>query len=231
MRRNPVNAQYNVAAPRSLAANVALSARRQMFAAYCRAFPPVKGERILDVGATSDRSYESSNYFEAWYPFKTQITAVGIDDAAFLEEIYPGVQFIRADALELPFPDQSFDVVHSSAVIEHVGNGERQQKMLLELCRVARRGVFLTTPNRWFPVEFHTVLPFVHWLPAPLFRRVVRRLRGEFFASEANLNLMEYSSLVDCCRQVADFRWEIGFHRLWGWPSNLLVSLRREGSR
>jgi hypothetical protein len=27
--------------------------------------------------------------------------------------------------------------------------------------------VFLSTPNRWFPVETHTLLPFVHWLPRP----------------------------------------------------------------
>jgi hypothetical protein len=33
-----------------------------------------------------------------------------------------------------------------------------------ELCRVARR-VFVTTPNRHFPLEVHTLLPFVHWLP------------------------------------------------------------------
>ena len=25
--------------------------------------------------------------------------------------------------------------------------------------------VFVTTPNRWFPLEVHTLLPFVHWLP------------------------------------------------------------------
>ena len=33
-----------------------------------------------------------------------------------------------------------------------------------ELCRVANR-VFVTTPNRLFPVDPHTLLPFVHWLP------------------------------------------------------------------
>jgi len=42
--------------------------------------------------------------------------------------------------------------------------------------RVCRRGVFLTTPNRWFPVEFHTVLPLVHWLPKPQFRALLRKL-------------------------------------------------------
>jgi hypothetical protein len=35
-----------------------------------------------------------------------------------------------------------------------------------EAVRVSSR-VFLTTPNRWFPVELHTRLPLVHWLPRP----------------------------------------------------------------
>ena len=29
----------------------------------------------------------------------------------------------------------------------------------------------MTTPNRWFPVEVHTRLPLVHWLPESLSHR------------------------------------------------------------
>jgi SAM-dependent methyltransferase len=65
----------------------------------------------------------------------------------------------------LPFADGEFDVVFSNAVIEHVGGPERQRQMVSEALRVGRR-VFITTPNRRFPVEVHTRLPLVHWLPA-----------------------------------------------------------------
>jgi len=54
--------------------------------------------------------------------------------------------------------------VFSNAVIEHVGDIERQRLFVSEALRVGRR-VFVTTPNRWFPLEVHTRLPFVHWLP------------------------------------------------------------------
>ena len=89
--------------------------------------------------------------------------------ARFLEQMYPGVRFLIADALNLPFSDGSFDYVHSSAVLEHVGSAANQKRMVAECLRVARKGVCLTTPNRWFPVEFHTQLPLVHWLPKPAF--------------------------------------------------------------
>jgi hypothetical protein len=49
-------------------------------------------------------------------------------------------------------------------VIEHVGGRDRQEAFVREALRVGRR-VFATTPNRWFPIEVHTRLPLVHWLP------------------------------------------------------------------
>ena len=37
-------------------------------------------------------------------------------------------------------------------------------KMASEIIRVGRKW-FVTTPNRWYPFEFHMRLPFVTWLP------------------------------------------------------------------
>ena len=70
----------------------------------------------------------------------------------------------RATRCELPFADGAFDVGFSNAVIEHVGGRERQRRSSPRRS-ASRRRVFVTTPNRWFPVELHTRLPFVHWLP------------------------------------------------------------------
>jgi ubiquinone/menaquinone biosynthesis C-methylase UbiE len=97
---------------------------------------------------------------------------------------------LRGDGRRLPFADRSFDLVHSSAVLEHVGSRAAQRDFLRELLRVARRAVFVTTPNRWFPVEFHSVLPLVHWLPPPAFRAILRRLGHDELADERNLNLL-----------------------------------------
>ena len=63
------------------------------------------------------------------------------------------------------FAENQFDIAHASAVIEHVGSRKCQVEFLRELWRVARQGIFVTTPNRWFPVEFHTTLPLVYSLP------------------------------------------------------------------
>ena len=65
----------------------------------------------------------------------------------------------------------------SNAVIEHVGGRERQRQLVSEAIRVGRR-VFITTPNRRFPVEVHTRLPLVHWLPDAISHRRLRRHRS-----------------------------------------------------
>ncbi len=137
---------------------------------YCEMFPPRLGESVLDVGTSADYNFEpNANYFLHRYPHPEQLTAVGIEDVSKLRSSYPLVTFVQADGRSLPFPDDSFDVVHSNAVIEHIPYSD-QQAFVSELVRVARAGM-LTTPNRWFPLDPHTRLPFLHWLPRPLMLR------------------------------------------------------------
>ena len=53
--------------------------------------------------------------------------------------------FIVSDAMHLPFKDESFNVVFSSNIIEHVQN---PLLMLQEMCRVANRKVIIRCPHR-----------------------------------------------------------------------------------
>lgn len=221
-----VNAQYNVSKADSLPARVSAWQRGRMFARFqARCGLPDENALLLDVGVTSENSRSGSNYLERLYPYKHRITAAGIDDARFLEDLYPGLRYVRADALDLPFEDQAFDVVHSAAVLEHVGSFQNQCRMIAECARVTKRFFFLTTPNRWFPVEFHTVLPIVHWLPKPWFRSLMHHTGRSFFAQESNLNLMTGSELLRAASIAlpSGFRFHVETEKLLGWPSNLLL--------
>jgi hypothetical protein len=88
------------------------------------------------------------------------------------------VTTVQADGRELPFEDGQFDLGFSNAVVEHVEGGRADQRRFVgELCRVAER-VMVTTPNRYFPIDPHSLLPFVHWLPDGDLRRRALRARG-----------------------------------------------------
>ena len=224
-----VNAQYNLARPDSLPIKIAGYQRRKMFAEFIAAMGVAEQDTIVDVGATSDQSYDHSNYLEAWHPFKQRITAVGVDDAGFLESLYPGVTFRRADGRALPFEDDSFDYAHSSAVLEHVGSAAQQAQFLRELWRVARKGVFVTTPNRWFPIEFHTMLPLIHWLPVGMHRKLLTAMGQSFFADEQNLNLLSPASLTRAAQAAGMEDFRIETVSLAGLPTNLLLIARKPG--
>jgi hypothetical protein len=222
-----VNAQYNLAAPDSLPIRIAAYQRRRMFDVFLSITGVQPQDTILDIGVTSDRTYSHSNYLEHWYPYKSSITASGVDDASFLEQEYPGLKFVHADGRNLPFADREFEFVHSSAVLEHVGSRAKQVDFVREAWRVARKGIFITTPNRWFPVEFHTLLPFAHWLPPVVFRRLCRMARLEFFASEDNLNLLSASQLRRMAADAGLENFKVTSVALAGWPSNLLLTAKR----
>lgn len=219
----PVNAQYNLAPAGSLSVRVAARVRRDMFMMFMEAFRPDAEATVLDVGATSDVTYESSNYLEALYPHKDRITACGVDDASHLEVTYPGVTFVHADGLNMPFADGSFDFVHSSAVLEHVGSADNQARFIAECARVAKRGFFLTTPNRWFPIDYHTQFPLIHWLPKRWHRAILMSLGHGFFAKEENLNLMTATELREIASALPQFQTRIETASLFGWTSNLLL--------
>ena len=61
----------------------------------------------------------------------------------------------------------------SNSVIEHVGGIERQKQFAAE-CMRCGQGFFVQTPNKWFPFDTHTLMPFAHWLPQRFFRKLVR---------------------------------------------------------
>jgi len=213
----------NYAAPDSLAVRVSTLMREKMFKMFLNEFQPVAEDAILDVGVTDDRSYEHSNYFEALYSHKHRIVALGLQDTSFLIREYAGMRYVKGNALQLPFRDRSFDLVHSAAVLEHVGSADHQARMISECVRVARRGVCLTTPNRCFPVEFHTQLPFIHWLPKPLGRRMFRRLGFDDLADEAQLNLLTARDLKNLTAKIPGWTFRIASPRLLGLKSNLVL--------
>ncbi len=159
---------------RRLADRVSLRSRRRKFDLFMETFRPGPETSVLDLGVTDapfgDRP---DNFLEAWYPWPARITAVAPTSLERFAEAFPAVTTVTADGRSLPFPDRAFDVGFTNAVLEHVGDRAAQRAFVHELCRVARR-VFLTTPNRLFPLEVHTLLPLVHWLPRRPRERALR---------------------------------------------------------
>ena len=180
----------------SLASRVSYAARMRMFNRFMQIMQPSPGDTVLDIGVTSDTTFKESNFFEQLYPYKEQIVCVGTENGGHLEQTYPGIKFIQVEpGQSLPFADKQFDLVFSNAVIEHAGNRASQKAFIAEALRIGKR-VFITTPNRLFPVETHTALPLLHYLPPRFYRAVLGKTPLKFWSDEQNLNLLTKNSLA-----------------------------------
>jgi SAM-dependent methyltransferase len=109
-----------------------------------------KGASILSVGCGNgiDVLTLRSLGYDAW----------GIDGFSPVPQAAKFV--VEGNAVKLPFADLSFDAVMALEVIEHVGHDhgtdpEDRARFCNELRRVARRLIFIATPNRLFPIDEH----------------------------------------------------------------------------
>lgn len=206
----------------TLQSDIAKRMRIQMFEALMRMAYLCSESTVLDVGVTVYRD-ESCNFFEKLYRYPHKITAVSTEDAHFLEKEFSGLRFIKADGLNLPFKDKSFDLVVSTATLEHVGNRDRQHRFVNEICRVGQ-AVCITTPNRWYPLEFHTRLPFVHWFPYSWFHSICKCISEDFLVKKGNPNPLSEKDVLSMFS--TGMKVNVKRFRLLGLISNLMFFAR-----
>ena len=204
----------------NIAKRLSLAARESMVNMFFEAFPPSECLSVLDVGVTSERD-PTANYLEKLYPFPGNLTCAGVQDASWLTKEYPGIKFVQLETGKpLPFMDQEFDCVYSNAVIEHVGSRQDQEAFILELMRVSK-SFYITTPNRWFPVEMHTHIPLLHFIPQRLFRHLLNLMGDKFYAQEKNLNLLSCKDFLALFPKNVN----LTIKHIWscGFPSNIII--------
>jgi hypothetical protein len=118
--------------------------------------------RILDVGGTPQ-------FWQMMGSERIDGIHVTLVNLRAEQTATPGFESVTGDARDLSrYADSSFDVVFSNSVIEHLGpNFADQQRMADEIKRVGKR-YFVQTPNRYFPVEPHFLVPGFQFFPVEL---------------------------------------------------------------
>src|SRR2546423_168616 len=186
---------YRDAGSMAGARGISARARAAMYALFVRQLQPTASTTILDVGV-SDEEGPETNMLEKQHPWLDRITCAGLGDGSELHRSYPALSYVKIDGSgRLPFQDKAFDIGWSNAVLEHVGGREQRISFLRELIRVSR-SVFLTVPNRWFPVEHHTGIPLLHWNGA-LFRASLRSTPMRYWSDPRNMDFLSRRMLLD----------------------------------
>lgn len=203
-----------------LRSRVSMNARNRMFNLFLELMKPSAKETVLDVGATPDTSLVESNYFEKLYPYKNKITATSIEDVSNLKKLYPQIRFITTSAYSLPFKDRQFEILFCSAVLEHTGSHKQQKRFIDECLRVCKR-YFITTPNKGFPIEMHTMIPLLHWLPNKYMKPALKLLGKGIYADKSHLNLLNTSQALNLF--PSSCKPHLVTLKTFGFPSNIIM--------
>jgi len=182
--------------------------------------------KILDIG-TSPIDNEYQNYLIHKYPHKRKITCVSNVKLNKIKKKYPEIKTLQCDGREIPLKNNSFDIVISNATIEHVGNKRNQTKFIKEAVRLSKKLVFISTPNRYFPIDFHTLIPLIHWFPKKIHRFILKKIGLDFFSKESNLNLLSDNELSNICQNLKIKNYTISKIRILGFCTNLVLSINK----
>jgi SAM-dependent methyltransferase len=132
----------------------------ETLSALVREHAPASAKRALDVGCqngvTTDR-----------YARLTDLEWMGVDPVISEPYRSPEGMLLKPGAADrLDFPDGEFDVVMLANVYEHV-LPDRRVASFREIRRVLAEGGIVVgqIPNPYFPIESHSRLPFMGWLP------------------------------------------------------------------
>jgi SAM-dependent methyltransferase len=195
--------------------------RDRKWSLFVETFPVSPEARVLDVGFTEIEYSPVDNYLERQYLYPGQITALGVDRPHEFLKRYPAVRPVCFDGGIFPFADRAFTIVWSNAVLEHVGNREAQVLFLKEVKRVGEKA-FITTPNRWFPVEVHTRTPLLHWLPKKWFDRYLKWVK-KMWAVGDRLQLVSEGELKRLLAEAGIIEYQIIKNRLFGFVVDFVV--------
>ena len=178
---------------------------------------------VLDIGSTEDDANESSNFIiKNLGNFKEvkSISDQSINSKFFSKSLKKSItsKFSKDEIKEF----QS-DLVISNATIEHVGDFKNQIMMCKNIINLSRKYYIIITPNRYHPLEFHTKIPLIHWLPKKTHRMLLQLFGLNFFANEKNLNLLSNYDLNLIMKILGQTEYKVESINFIFFKSNLIL--------
>jgi ubiquinone/menaquinone biosynthesis C-methylase UbiE len=194
----------------------------------------LEGKSVLNVGCSFpiDELYYARKV-DTWVAIDLSPQSLDGAEAILKRELHPDLakkfSFQVADACDLPFPDDMFDLSLNMSTIDHIPTPEGRQQALDEMARVTKPGgtVIFTGPNWWclpYAAGIRRMLrkKTLHYGYTTMFSPPQIRKMGQ----RAGLRPVRFASSITPPDVWIDgypvyLRWpakvEFGLHRAWGY--------------
>ncbi len=177
---------------------------------------------ILDIGTTVDVSESSNLIIKSLKNFEKykSISDQKITSNFFFKSLQKSItQELSPDEIDI----YRSDVVISNATIEHVGSYEKQLKMIENIIKLSKKIFVVVTPNRMHPIEFHSKIPFIHWLPKKLHRKILSIFGLKYLSKEENLNLLKIIDLIHLMKKFNNVDYDLKYVNFLLFKSNIIL--------
>src|SRR5581483_11897881 len=158
----------------------------------------VKGRKLLDVG------FGSGGVSVAFAKAGAIVSGVDIEeDLKEIAEKYGqefNIDFKIYNGSELPFENDYFDYIASSSVLEHVSHPEKVLKEMFRVLKPKGR-ILLSLPNKYYPVETHTLAWFVSYMPRWMAKKYLKILKRSPLEHD-NLHFYSYFQIIDMLKKT-----------------------------
>jgi len=202
---------------------IILKKRKEMLSIINQFYEKDELYDALDIGTTNDMEYYHSNYLiKNLKNIKTykSISNQKIDSNFFTKTLKKSIlEKFSIDEIN----NYSSDLVLSNATIEHVGNSANQLQMISNIITLTKKKFILITPNRYHPIDFHTQIPFIHWLPKKIHRKILSLIGLKFYSLEENLNLLSTTDLINFLNNFDNIEYKIQYINFLGFKSNCII--------
>ena len=206
---------------------IAYKARNKFFEILLNNTNYSKRKTIIDIGTTPSLD-EVQNIILSKIKNNKNVTVLSNLDCKILLQKFPNIKkVVIGDGRKTNLPNNYFDIVHSNATIEHVGSHKNQLRFIKECIRISKKYVFIQTPNKFFPIDFHTLLPIIHWLPKKIHRKILKTIGLNFYSLEKNLNLLTLKDLIIFCEKLNIKKFKIIKYKLFFLTSNLILIIEK----
>ena len=176
---------------------------------------PKQNDTFLEIGGPSVEFKKASTQFGELLVLNRDRKHIA---SSISSDSYLQASFIVGDGCHIPFLDSCVNFCFSHATIEHVPPHLRNI-FCQEMKRVSTKAYFITTPNFWFPFEFHYMMPFFQFLPRFLQKKMKKLFTFSHISENEEVALLRSIEIKALLGQTSEV---VELNRLIGIPATLL---------